>query len=320
MERYELSPSCPLCESRLTGAWAGYQHIGSENWSLYQCASCHTAFINPPPDSSTLARYYDESYYGRGEGKFLAPVEVIVRAFRLLRAKSVHKYMPTGRILDVGCGRGMMLSYFKKWGYEVDGVELDTLAASRAQKNIGQRVFHKIEDISRGPFEAVTFWHSLEHMPDPGRTLKIVYDLLSPEGILIIAAPNMASLQSRMAGHFWLHLDLPRHLVHFHMDHLAHYMETQGYVLLGHHHFSQEYNVIDTLCHLYGLIGFDPLYPFKMIGNVRQRTTRTWSRALGTVLGSVCFTPLTALAFLLANLFSVLRSGSTTTLYLKKKS
>jgi hypothetical protein len=177
-----------------------------------------------------------------------------------------------------------------------------------------------MEDVTGGPYHIITFWHSLEHMPDPGKALRMARDLLSPGGILVVAAPHMASLQSRMARQDWLHLDLPRHIVHFNMDDMAQYLESQGYTLLRHNHFSQEYNVIDTLCHLYGVVGFDPLYPFHMIQNTRDETAKTWGQALGSVLGMVCFMPFTALAFLLANLFSSIRSGSTTTLFLRKES
>lgn len=321
-ERAEKSAPCPLCRAGSTQRHPGYQHVSPGDWSLRSCSECGIAFIHPMPDSRTLAGYYDRAYYGRNEGKFVGPVERIVGLFRYLRAKAVRDLVPSGRILDVGCGRGIMLALLKTWGYEVHGVELDTVAAARARKNLDQPVSHSLEEIQHGetrPFQAVSFWHSLEHMPHPGETLRMVNDLLAPGGLLIIAAPHMGSIQSRLAKTSWLHLDLPRHLIHFDMNRLADFLKTKGYEVVRHDHFSLEYNVIDTLCHLYRVIGFPPLFPFDLIRNVRPSNSPAHTRVLPSVVGACLLVPLGALAFLLTCAFSAVRSGSTTTLFLRKR-
>lgn len=273
------------------------------------------------PDSETLAKYYDEDYYGTGEGKFLGPVEGIVRFFRYLRARAVRRLIPAGRILDVGCGRGVMLKFLKRWGYEVDGVELDTVAAVRARKNLNQEIFLTLEEpaqLLRQQYQAICFWHSLEHLSEPGKAIKTADRLLVPGGVLIISAPHMESLQSRLSGRYWLHLDLPRHLVHFDMNRLAAFFQTRGYLIVRHQHFSQEYNVIDTFCYLYAVLGFNNLYPYNLIRGAAKHRDSTWRQVLKTILGLSCLLPLGSLAFPVANLFSLVRSGSTTTLFLRK--
>ena len=273
------------------------------------------------PDSETLAKYYDEDYYGSGGGKFVGPVEGIVRLFRYLRARTVRRMIPAGCVLDVGCGRGMMLKYLKSWGYEVDGVELDSVAAVRAKRNLNQEIFLSLEEPARllpQHYQAICFWHSLEHLPEPGEALEIADRLLAPGGLLVIAAPHMESLQSRLSGPSWLHLDLPRHLVHFDMNRLAAFLQAKGYRLIRRQHFSQEYNVIDTLCHLYAMLGFNNLYPYNLIRGAAKHRDSTWRQVLKTILGLSCLLPLGSLAFPVSNLFSLVRSGSTTTLFLRK--
>jgi SAM-dependent methyltransferase len=312
---------CPLCKERVTIPKRGYQHIMPGDWSLAECLRCGTAFIFPMPDASTLARYYDENYYGPGEHKLVGPAETISWVFRYLRARLVRKSMPMGRILDVGCGRGVMLKVLKRWGHEVDGIELDTVAARRAEKNTGQRIYHSLEELAAGAenqYEVISFWHSLEHIPDLYRTLQLVHRLLAPEGFLIIAAPNMASIQASLSGRTWLHLDLPRHLTHFAMPSLALFLESQGYRLLRHDHFSQEYNPIDTLCYLCEILGFGNLYPFRIITRSHQGETEGNLNARKKLLFCLLLPPLTIVASMLANLFSLFRSGSTSTLILQR--
>jgi SAM-dependent methyltransferase len=273
------------------------------------------------PDANTLARYYDEDYYGQGTGKFVGPVERIVWFFRLLRAHAIKRYVSPGRILDVGCGRGLMLSYFKLQGWTVDGIELDTVAAARAQENLGQPIFKTMEEVAvQGAlqYDAICFWHSLEHLPNPGKALETARRLLAPGGLLVVSAPHMTSIQSRLSGQSWLHLDIPRHLVHFDIERLAAFLQGSGYELLREQHFSQEYNVIDTLCYLYRILGFDHLYPFNLIRNQGRHRPCREDNPVKTVLALVLMLPLTGIAFFVSNFFSMLESGSTVTLFLRK--
>jgi SAM-dependent methyltransferase len=292
------------------------------DWSLRQCLDCGTSFLDPMPDAETLATYYDQDYYGFGAGKFLGPVEVIVRIFRYLRARTIQRLVPKGRVLDVGCGRGVMLQFLKRWHYDVDGVELDTVAAKRARDNLNQEVFHSLDEALQDPprqYQAVCFWHSLEHLPEPGQALRTVNRLLTPGGLLVISAPHMESLQSRLSRRSWLHLDLPRHLVHFDMNGLARFLQVKGYQVIWQEHFSQEYNVIDTLCYLYAILGFGHLYPFELLRGMHRHGDCINKHTIRSTIGLSLLLPLAAAALYGANLFSLLKSGSCVTLFLRKR-
>jgi hypothetical protein len=65
-----------------------------------------------------------------------------------------------------------------------------------------------------GSWAAIVFWHSLEHLPQAGVALEQAASLLSPQGVLVVAVPNAASMQAALFGERWFALDLPRHLTH----------------------------------------------------------------------------------------------------------
>ena len=57
-------------------------------------------------------------------------------------------------------------------------------------------------------------WHVLEHLDDrlgPSPTCAA----RCPGGRLIVAVPNLSSLQARIGGDRWFHQDIPRHRTHF---------------------------------------------------------------------------------------------------------
>jgi hypothetical protein len=96
---------------------------------------------------------------------------------------------------------------------------------------------------------------------------------LTPGGNLIINVPNFASWQSRFAGARWLHLDVPRHLLHFTPETLAATLQRAG-LKLDHVSFaSLEHDpygwVESTISKLSGrtnrltrfLMGLDPIGP-----------------------------------------------------------
>ena len=103
-----------------------------------------------------------------------------------------------------------------------DGALLDALAARRAGCRSGSSATRTGRTSARpssrdldGPFAAIVFWHSLEHLRDAGAELERGRRGCSrPAASIVVAMPNPASLQARAFGDRWLALDLPRHLVH----------------------------------------------------------------------------------------------------------
>ena len=61
----------------------------------------------------------------------------------------------------------------------------------------------------------VVLWHVLEHLTDPGAVLERARGWLTSRGCLLVGVPNLESLQARLGGDRWFHLDSQRHLVHF---------------------------------------------------------------------------------------------------------
>ena len=81
-----------------------------------------------------------------------------------------------------------------------------------------------------GEWAAVVFWHSLEHLPEPGEAIRARRPAAGARRASWSSpCPNTDSLQARVFGDRWLHLDLPRHLVHLSARALRSGLERPGF-------------------------------------------------------------------------------------------
>jgi 2-polyprenyl-3-methyl-5-hydroxy-6-metoxy-1,4-benzoquinol methylase len=230
------------------------------NVQLKECQECRTAYTDPTPTAAELERHYSTSYYGPGNVKFIGLVERAVSLLASWRARKIHRLVkPHSRVLEIGCGRGLLLKSLVQLGHECHGTERSELAASRASQTVGIRIYPKpIEEchLPEGYFDLVILWHVLEHLVDPGSTLSTLFKLTKPGGLLLLEVPNYLSFQSRLAGKQWFHLDTEHHLQHFSGLGLQQLLEAKGFETLKTTTFNVEqcpYGVLQSFLNSLGL-------------------------------------------------------------------
>ena len=172
------------------------------------CHGCGAATTDPWPDEAELEAAYGGWYRpADGVGRFHFAGDAILRRGRSMLAGHLDEVAPPGPILDVGAGDGVLLDALAARGRSVTGLE-------RGERRADFLAL-PIEEVERGDgWAAVVFWHSLEHMAAPRSAIREAYRLLALGGVLIVAVPNTNSIQARIFGDRWLHLDIPRHLAH----------------------------------------------------------------------------------------------------------
>lgn len=234
---------CPVCDGH--DACIRYEIEGLAS-RLVTCESCGTGRLFPLPSGAEIETFYPEAYYGDpSAAKFLFPIEWVVR---LIGSRHVRFFLrdlaPAARVLDVGCGRGVLLREIAERGFEAHGVEANAPAARGADPRAEVRIAPRLADAGYPAafFDEVVIWHVLEHLRDPRATLAEVCRILRPGGRLVVAVPNFSSAQARWAGPAWFHLDLPRHLFHFPLAALVRLLERSGFAVESAHHLSLRQN------------------------------------------------------------------------------
>lgn len=208
------------------------QHL---NFQLVKCQRCGLIYLNPRPLENDIWKYYNSEGYDpfisiADRKSFREKIYVIIRKFNIRRkASRINCVVDPGRLLDVGCATGEFLSAMKKKRWNVFGIETDEKSRNFSI-NRGYNVFESLDSIDEGcKFDLITFWHVLEHVYRLKESLEKVYELLSHDGYLVIAVPNILSIDFRQYRKYWVALDAPRHLYHFSPVTLIKLLETSGF-------------------------------------------------------------------------------------------
>jgi len=123
------------------------------------------------------------------------------------------RHSPTAsRVLDVGCGAGMLGASLRRRGNVVWGIDAAKDIAQVAGLRLDRFVLADVTDsatvqemLGDERFDVIVFADVLEHLPDPVRTLRSYLRLLAPGGKVLVSVPNVAVWNVRAAlllGHF----------------------------------------------------------------------------------------------------------------------
>lgn len=194
---------------------------GEQAYTLAHCPRCGLGWISPQMSPRDLGQYYCDDYYGGETKKFFSAMEYLVHTLGRFKAKAIINQInkqgitsKTPNVLDIGCGRGVLLNSLAHYGVKCSGVEPSVFPKNDTAIKIFQQDFLDVS-LQDGSFDVVIMWHVFEHLLDPQDVLDKIHRILRPNGLLIIAVPNFSSTQSQWFMGAWFHLDLPRHVYHY---------------------------------------------------------------------------------------------------------
>src|SRR2546422_208753 len=202
--------------------------------TVLRCAHCGLVYVNPLPGERELRSLYLDYDVGESDPAFASQVAGTRKArapvfSEILDAIVAHG--ARGRLLDVGCSFGFLLSMAKERGFEPCGVDLSLNAARYARDQLGLPVHHgTLFDASfpDGAFDVVTMVGVFEHLPNPLETLGETSRVLRPGGFLVVQVPNanFNLLRGRMRPS-WFYIGT--HLTNFPPRTLAMTLEMAGF-------------------------------------------------------------------------------------------
>jgi SAM-dependent methyltransferase len=203
---------CRICSGPLVlrfrgaGSAAESQHLSptnhrpGEHGDLFVCRHCGTVHQPSLPEGADLHELYrgveDEAYLDEETGRRTT-------ARRLLDL--IGRNVPAGRLLDVGCGHGLLLDEARRRGYDVMGLELSASSAAYGREVLGLDVREQaLDEFSDDEgFAVVVLADVIEHLDDPVAAIDHCQGLLAPGGVLCVVTPDPSSRTARLAGRRW---------------------------------------------------------------------------------------------------------------------
>jgi 2-polyprenyl-3-methyl-5-hydroxy-6-metoxy-1,4-benzoquinol methylase len=206
---------------------------------IRQCPECGLGQADP--NGFDPGRYYTADYFNGqhsdGYADYLGAEPVLRKEFARTVA-FIRKFVPCGRLLDIGCAYGFFLQEAKRY-YDVAGIELAADAAEHCRRH-GLNVVTGVADASTmarlGTFDVITLFDVIEHLPEPDEVLAHAARHLRPGGVLVVTTGDFASMAARVMGPKWRLMTPPQHLCFFTRESIRAMGESVGLSLIDFAH------------------------------------------------------------------------------------
>lgn len=193
--------SCNICGGEDTREYLDMGHF-----SYAKCTSCGVVYQNPRPVAKEIEAIYQEGYFEYERQNDENFFNLALLGLKDINFNGLTKDFEEKRVLDIGCATGLLLNHLKMEGWECKGVEICASSAKYAREKfslyIEERVLEEVR-FADNYFSVVHLAHLIEHVKEPLNTLKEIYRILRPGGIMVLTTPNVASLGFYIHGRNW---------------------------------------------------------------------------------------------------------------------
>jgi len=134
-----------------------------------------------------IKKYYTNEYVKEMEDDYRSNY-----AERILR--QVRKHKDSGKLLDLGCGSGMVMKLAEeKYGFESYGIDINEAMIFKGVKK-DRVIIDEITDLYQYKdkfFDVIVATNIIEHVQVPAETLENMKRILKDDGVIVISVPNI---------------------------------------------------------------------------------------------------------------------------------
>lgn len=214
------SSACPLCGSPDIKTF-----FREEKWRIDTCTQCTNAWTSPAPgDIPYEEQDFHENVCGQIHMPSIDHLPVEWKDSLRSQVALLTRYLPRkARILEVGCGEGILLRELEKAGFSVYGLEPSKSACARLRQQnfqVAEGYFPDALPPEWKHFDCVIMSHVLEHISNPAAIFGAVARI-APNGYFLLVQTHWKGLVPRIRKQKWYAWVEDQHFWHFTPDGLA---------------------------------------------------------------------------------------------------
>jgi len=219
------SIKCRICETTVSADYVLKEMMFGfrDTFDYGKCSNCGCIQIMKVPHN--IDKYYPPYYVSFLQATpLLKRLPFFKRLFKNRRIQKKYikssdetlKYLEpiqakaTDKILDIGCGKGMLICKLFNLGFEnVTGV--DKFISDQIDHGFGVKVLKKdLSELKSNKYNILIMHHVLEHLDEQVKELIECHRLLKNEGKLVISIPLLGEAWDIYKEN-WVQADAPRH-------------------------------------------------------------------------------------------------------------
>ena len=150
----------------------------------------------------------------------------------------------TLKLLEIGCGPGLLLDMARYFGWDVRGVEPSVEASDFGRKVLELPILPELFDAALGieGMDVVVASEVIEHLTLPTSFLTDIFSALSDSGVALFTTPNAESKTLEEQGDSWVHLGKGYHLILYTVSTLETLLYQAGFKSVALWTFEGEHN------------------------------------------------------------------------------
>jgi 2-polyprenyl-3-methyl-5-hydroxy-6-metoxy-1,4-benzoquinol methylase len=220
--------------------------------ALFRCKICKLKYRSPIPEPVELSHLYDNQTHDTWPVTQGRPDWHRIAGY-------IFTHLPNeARVLDFGCYTGGLLDMLGA-RYERHGIEINSAAASSAQKHGNLTIWRALDDLPKTmKFDAIILCDVIEHMSDPGSFVHQLSERLQRNGRMIISTGDAENRLWNRFGANWWYCFYPEHISFISRSWLTYFLKDSNLTLEASENFRyyrlsrMRYLVDAVLTYFYG--------------------------------------------------------------------
>jgi len=190
---------CPECASTEIAPYFSEGEI-----DFLRCNQCSLVWRNPIPDISELAAIYIEAYATDNVVSGNTDQESGGYATEQYAAYLLENVLKkSDSILDYGAATGELVEKLRTLGFSAEGYEFSDDARDYCRQKRNIELFNTPSDIPKARYRVITLIEVIEHLRQPGQTLRELAECWVAGGQLFITTPSRNGWRARVEGGRW---------------------------------------------------------------------------------------------------------------------